>query len=86
MLENTHADLDFNDVWMTVRLQVLKLRVFTGGLATIYLGTTRVGGDCLVIGWDKIIYRIVLIDFTFKGVMPTEYSKHLQTYRAVLHL
>ena len=45
------------------------LKLFCGGLATAFPGTSTVESDFSVVKWEKDDCRIALTDFVLKGIL-----------------
>jgi len=48
------------------------LKLFFGGLATIFPGTVTVESDFSLINWEKDVYRSSLTDFSLEGILHSK--------------
>jgi hypothetical protein len=59
----------FNKAWRPLCDRFPLLCKFSGGLASVFPGTSTVESDFSVIGWEKNDYRTCLTDFSLEGIL-----------------
>ncbi len=58
----------FNDAWEVLGIRFATLRMFCGGLVTLFPNSTSIESDFSVLKWEKDSYRNNLLDLSLEGV------------------
>jgi len=61
-----------NDAWEALGIQFTTLRMFCGGLATLFPNSTFVELDFSVLKWEKDPYCNNLLDLSLEGVFQSK--------------
>ena len=72
--ENT---MTFNS-WNGLNYPLLKM--YCGGLSTVFLGTANVESDFSIVNFEKSDYRTSLSDFSLEGILHCKQYDQLNTY------
>ena len=76
----TNAKTGFDEGWALCQGRFSRLKLFAGGLASMFPNTATVESDFSVIGVEKNVYRTSLTDFSLEGIL---HSKQLEALRSM---
>jgi hypothetical protein len=79
MRDSMKDTIGYHDAWVSLQSQFPKLCEFSSGLATIYRGTTRVESNFSIVGWERVKYCSVLMNFSLEGIIDAKQFKALQS-------
>lgn len=84
MLDAMSRNIYFHEEWVSVQSRFSKLCEFSGGLATVYPGKTRVEREFSIIGWEKEEYRTALMDLSLEGIMQAKQSSTCRKFESYI--
>ena len=79
VLDQCNSKTSFEQGWGYVLEKFEHLKMFCGGLATAFPGTSTVESDFSVVMWEKDDCRIGLTDFSLEGILHAKQFTRLQS-------
>ncbi len=76
----------FNDAWEALGIRFATLRMFCGGLATLFPNSTSVESDFSVLKWEKDPYCDNLLDLSLEGVFQSKQFQALAIIWTVFYI
>mmetsp|Transcript_20146 Transcript_20146/g.26081 ORF Transcript_20146/g.26081 Transcript_20146/m.26081 type:complete len:177 (-) Transcript_20146:90-620(-) len=81
LVDNTYAANTFEKAWEGFYEEYSMLVQFSGGLATIFPGTSTVESDFSIIGWEKDEYRTQLSNLSLEGILHAKQFDEMHRIR-----
>jgi hypothetical protein len=78
--ECTDEKTEFDEGWALCKGRFCRLKLFAGGLASMFPNTATVESDFSVIGNEKNVHRTSLTDFSLEGIL---HSKQFEALRSM---
>lgn len=79
VLDQCDSKTTFEQGWGFVQERFKHLKLFCGGLATAFPGTSTVESDFSVVKWEKDDCRIALTDFSLEGILHAKQFTKIQS-------
>ena len=78
--DNCDYKTSFQTGWNYVQNRFNSFKLFCGGMATAFPGTSNVESDFSIVKWEKDVMRMSLSDFSLEGIL------HAKQYNKIYNL
>ena len=72
VLDGCDHTTGFSEGWNYVQNRFNSLRLFCGGMATAFPGTSNVESDFSILKWEKDDHRVGITDFSLEGIFQAK--------------
>ena len=86
LVDNTDEAKTFEEAWGGFYKEFLMLVQFSGGMASIFPGTSTVESDFSIIGWEKDEYRTQLSNLSLEGILHAKQFDEMQRIKQQMDL
>lgn len=86
LVDNTDEAKTFDEAWGGFHKEFPMLVQFSGGMASIFPGTSTVESDFSIIGWEKDEYRTQLSNLSLEGILHAKQFDEMQRIKQQLDL